>query len=86
MLGPGGLAGATAPLSETVQAAGAGWLAPVVRVGAALAALGSLLALILGVSRTTLAVARDRHLPNAQSAVHPRFGAPHPRSWRWGRS
>jgi APA family basic amino acid/polyamine antiporter len=53
------------------------WLAPVVRVGAAVAALGSLLALILGVSRTTLAMARDRHLPHALAAVHPRSKAPH---------
>jgi APA family basic amino acid/polyamine antiporter len=48
-----------------------------VRVGAAVAATGSLLALILGVSRTTLAMARDRHLPHALAAVHPRFGVPH---------
>jgi APA family basic amino acid/polyamine antiporter len=48
-----------------------------VRVGAAVAALGSLLALILGVSRTTLAMARDRHLPHALAAVHPRFKSPH---------
>jgi APA family basic amino acid/polyamine antiporter len=50
---------------------------PVVRVGAAVAALGSLLALILGVSRTTLAMARDGHLPRALAAVHPRFKTPH---------
>jgi APA family basic amino acid/polyamine antiporter len=48
-----------------------------VRIGAAVAALGSLLALILGVSRTTLAMARDRHLPHALAAVHPRFKVPH---------
>ncbi|WP_030125754.1 APC family permease [[Kitasatospora] papulosa] len=77
VLGPGGLAQATAPLSEAVRAAGAGWLSPVVQVGAAVAALGSLLALILGVSRTTLAMARDRHLPHALAAVHPRFKVPH---------
>jgi APA family basic amino acid/polyamine antiporter len=41
------------------------------------AALGSLLALILGVSRTTLAMARDRHLPGALAVVHPRFQVPH---------
>ncbi|WP_159061084.1 amino acid permease, partial [Streptomyces hygroscopicus] len=45
--------------------------------GAAVAALGSLLALILGVSRTTLAMARDRHLPHGLAVVHPRFGVPH---------
>jgi len=77
VLGPGRLAQAAAPLAEAVRAAGAPGLVPVVRVGAALAALGSLLALILGVSRTTLAMARDRHLPHALAAVHPRFHVPY---------
>ncbi|GAA3802474.1 APC family permease [Streptomyces phyllanthi] len=77
VLGPGGLGDASAPLADAVRAAGAPGLVPVVRVGAAVAALGSLLALILGVSRTTLAMARDRHLPGALAAVHPRFQVPH---------
>ncbi|MFV0132376.1 APC family permease [Streptomyces sp. HMX87] len=77
VLGPQRLADATAPLSDAVRAADAGWLVPVVRAGAAAAALGTLLALILGVSRTTLAMARDRHLPHALAAVHPRFQVPH---------
>jgi APA family basic amino acid/polyamine antiporter len=68
---------ATAPLAEAVDAAGLPGLVPVVRAGAAIAALGSLLALILGVSRTTLAMARDRHLPHVLAAVHPRFQVPH---------
>ena len=73
-LGSDGLAASTAPLAEAVTAAGLDWLSPVVRVGAALAALGALLALILGVSRTTLAMARDRHLPATLAAV--RHGVP----------
>ncbi|MFC4031249.1 APC family permease [Streptomyces polygonati] len=77
VLGPGHLARAVAPLADAVRAAGAPGLVPVVRAGAAVAALGSLLALILGVSRTTLAMARDRHLPHALAAVHPRFAVPH---------
>ncbi|MGK5547431.1 APC family permease [Streptomyces sp. URMC 127] len=77
VLGPKGLANSAAPLSDAARAAGAQWLAPVVRTGAAVAALGSLLALVLGVSRTTLAMARDRHLPQALAAVHPRFKVPH---------
>ncbi|MFE5963158.1 APC family permease [Streptomyces rubiginosohelvolus] len=77
VLGPGGLAAADAPLTEAARAAGADWLVPVVRIGATIAALGSLLALILGVSRTTLAMARDHHLPHALAAVHPRFKVPH---------
>ncbi|MEW2397492.1 APC family permease [Streptomyces sp. NPDC046862] len=77
VLGPGGLGQASAPLADAVRAAGVPGLVPVVRVGAAVAALGSLLALILGVSRTTLAMARDRHLPGALAVVHPRFQVPH---------
>jgi APA family basic amino acid/polyamine antiporter len=76
ILGPG-LATATAPLADAVRAAGAGGLEPVVRIGAAVAALGSLLSLILGVSRTGLAMARDGHLPAALAAVHPRYRVPH---------
>lgn len=76
-LGPQRLAESTAPLSEAVRVAGISWLVPVVRAGATVAAVGSLLALILGVSRTTLAMARDHHLPHALTAVHSRFGVPH---------
>jgi APA family basic amino acid/polyamine antiporter len=77
VLGPQRLAQATAPLSEAMRVAGVTWLVPVVQVGAAVAALGALLALILGVSRTTLAMARDHHLPHALAVVHPRFKVPH---------
>ncbi|MGW4370588.1 APC family permease [Nocardia takedensis] len=77
VLGPHELGSAAAPLVDTVRAAGMQALEPVVRVGAAIAASGSLLALILGVSRTTLAMARDRHLPHRLAAVHPRFAVPH---------
>jgi APA family basic amino acid/polyamine antiporter len=77
VLGADGLGQTGAPLADAVRVAGVAGLVPVVRVGAAMAALGSLLALILGVSRTTLAMARDRNLPGALSAVHPRFQVPH---------
>ncbi|MFD7322133.1 APC family permease [Streptomyces sp. NPDC059875] len=77
VLGPQALATSPAPLVDAARAADAGWLVPVVTVGAAVAALGSLLSLILGVSRTTLAMARDGHLPTALAAVHPRFQVPH---------
>lgn len=76
-LGSDALSSATAPLADAVATAGFPNLEPVVRAGAAVAALGSLLALVLGVSRTTLAMARDRHLPHALAAVHARFGSPH---------
>ena len=76
-LGADALAGATDPLAQAVAAAGFGGLEPVVRVAAVIAALGSLLALILGVSRTTFAMARDGHLPRLLDAVHPRFAVPY---------
>jgi APA family basic amino acid/polyamine antiporter len=76
-LGPARLAVSAAPLADAVRAAGVPLLVPVVTVGAAVAAVGSLLALILGVSRTVLAMARDRHLPTTLAAVHPRFEVPH---------
>jgi APA family basic amino acid/polyamine antiporter len=76
VLGPARLAGATAPLAEAVRGEGPGW-EPILRVAAAVAALGSLLSLLLGVSRTGLAMARDRYLPGALAAVDP--GAQVPR-------
>lgn len=76
-LGPENLAAAPAPLVAAVQAVGADALAPVVRVGATLAALGALLALIAGIGRTTLAMARNRDLPAWLATVHPRFRVPH---------
>ncbi|TMR01128.1 APC family permease [Actinomadura soli] len=77
ILGSTALGTATAPLADAVDKAGHPALAPAVRTTAAVAALGSLLALILGVSRTTLAMARDRHLPHTLAAVHPRHKVPH---------
>ena len=76
-LGPAGLAAAADPLAQAVAVGSWSWMVPVVRVGAAVAALGSFLALLLGVSRTTLAMARDGHLPKMLAAVHPRYGVPH---------
>ena len=61
---PAEVLGATdAPLRAVVEAAGHSALAPLVRVGAAIAALGVLLNLVPGVSRTVLAMARERELP-----------------------
>jgi APA family basic amino acid/polyamine antiporter len=75
--GPARLASATAPLAEAVRSVGADALVPVVRIGAAIGASGALLALIAGVGRTTLAMARHRDLPGWLAAVHPRYRVPH---------
>nr|WP_268823754.1 APC family permease [Yinghuangia soli] len=76
-VGADALAATTAPLDAAVRATDWSAAAPVVRIGAAVAALGSLLALILGVSRTTLAMARDGHLPRTLAAVDPGRQVPH---------
>jgi APA family basic amino acid/polyamine antiporter len=75
--GPDVLARASSPLTAAVQAAGAGGVAPVVRIGGAVASLGALLALIAGIGRTSLAMARNGDLPAWLAAVHPRFRVPH---------
>ena len=77
VLGPEGAAGATAPLADVVAAAGWDAAAPVVRVGAAAASLGALLALLAGVGRTVLAMAREHDLPAPLAAVHPRRSTPY---------
>jgi len=75
-LGPEALATSVRPLAAAVDAVGAAWAVPVVRVGAAVASLGSLLALIAGVGRTGLAMARNRDLPGWLDSVHPRHRVP----------
>ena len=75
--GPERLAGSAAPLAEALRAAGAAQLVPIVAVGGVLASLGALLALIAGIGRTALAMARHRDLPNWLAVVHPRYQVPH---------
>jgi APA family basic amino acid/polyamine antiporter len=77
VLGPDGIAASPAPLAAAVDAAGWVWANLPVRLGAAAAALGALLALIAGVGRTTLAMARNDDLPRWLAAVHERHRVPH---------
>ena len=76
-IGPAGVAATPAPLAAAVQASGWAWASLVVRLGAAAAALGALLALIAGIGRTTLAMARHDDLPRWLAAVHERHQVPH---------
>jgi APA family basic amino acid/polyamine antiporter len=76
-IGPEQLARSTAPLVDVVAGGTWSWATPVVRIGAAAAALGALLALVAGVGRTTLAMARNRDLPSWLAAVHPKYRVPH---------
>ncbi|KQR51074.1 transporter [Leifsonia sp. Leaf336] len=76
-LGASGLASAVAPLSDVAATTGADWPGVVVRIGAATASLGALLAMIAGIGRTSLAMARNRDLPSWFAVVHPRFHVPY---------
>ncbi len=76
VLGPDGVAAVSDPLAAVTTGAWA-WATPVVRIGAAAAALGALLALIAGVGRTALAMAREGDLPAWLGAIHPRHRVPH---------
>ena len=76
-LGPEVLASATAPLADVVAASTFADLTAVVRIGAAVATMSVLLSVLVGVSRTTLAMARDGDLPAALTTIG-RRGTP----WR----
>ncbi|KAF2413204.1 transporter [Microbacterium sp. B35-04] len=75
-LGPAGVAASTEPVAEAAVRSGWTWIGTVVRVGAAAASLGALLALIAGVSRTTFAMSREADLPRFLDRVHPRTHVP----------
>ena len=66
-----------APLATAVRAGDLDGLVPAVRIGGTIAALGVLLSLIAGVSRTAFAMAADRELPGWLDAVHPVHKVPH---------
>jgi APA family basic amino acid/polyamine antiporter len=75
--GAAAIAVAPAPLAAAIEAGRLAWLSPAVRLGAAVASLGVLLSLIVGVSRTAFAMARNRDLPAFLAAVHRRYRVPH---------
>lgn len=76
-VGPDQLAASAAPLATVVEAGSIPAAKPVVRIGAAVASLGVLLSLLVGVSRTTFAMAGERDLPGWLDAVHPTRRVPH---------
>ncbi|MET3142639.1 UNVERIFIED_ORG: APA family basic amino acid/polyamine antiporter [Arthrobacter sp. UYEF2] len=72
----GRLAATSAPLLDAVVNSQLAAGAPVVQAGAAAACLGALLALVTGVGRTTLAMARERDLPAPLARVGGRHAVP----------
>ena len=74
---PGEQGWGPAPFRTALDAVGAGGVwAVVVTIGAVAAASGALLALVAGISRTVLAMARERDLPPVLAHVSPRFSVP----------
>lgn len=73
--GADGIAASPVPVLEAARR-GPAWLAVLMSVAAVAAAMGSLLGLILGVSRTSLAMARDGHLPAPLARISQSHGAP----------
>jgi APA family basic amino acid/polyamine antiporter len=68
--------GSTAPLVDLLTAAGASAWTPVLRVAAAAASLGALLALLTGIGRTTLAMAREGDVPRFLAKIDRRHQVP----------
>jgi APA family basic amino acid/polyamine antiporter len=75
-IGADRVAGSALPLAEAARAAGVGWTAVPLRIGATVAALGALLGLLSGVSRTVLAMARRGDLPRPLATVEPAAQVP----------
>lgn len=74
---PGEQGWGPAPFRAALDGVGAGGVwAVVVTIGAVAAASGALLALVAGISRTVLAMARERDLPPVLAHVSPRFSVP----------
>jgi len=68
--------GSAHPVADVVAASGWTWAGPVVRVAAAAASLGALLALLTGIGRTSLAMAREADLPRWLAVVNARWQVP----------
>ncbi|WP_437583112.1 APC family permease [Paramicrobacterium sp. CJ85] len=72
-LGTDALAASASPLHDAAPA----WAQPIVQIGAAAASLGALLALMAGIGRTGLSMAREGDLPRPLAAVHEKWRVPH---------
>jgi len=71
-LGVDALAASTSPLADAIDPR---WALPIALL-ASLACLGSLAGILAGLSRTSLAMARERDLPGRLARISPRTGAP----------
>jgi len=71
------LAASGSPLADAISATGNSMAVFVLSLGAMIATASVLLTTILGVSRMTFAMSRNKQLPMFLSRIHPRFQTPH---------
>jgi APA family basic amino acid/polyamine antiporter len=78
LVGPARLANSASPLAEASSAIGISVIYQVVSIGGIIATASVLLTTILGVSRLSFAMAREKDLPSFLKKLDSKYGSPYP--------